>query len=95
MKLSDVALPNFEFSAGQRETLDKYLPVIIVALLVWLAARGLRKVFWMGFAFFWAWARSGTSCTDARHQRTRPPIRLHAADSPVATIRASFSRATQ
>jgi hypothetical protein len=60
MKLSDVALPSFEFSASQRETLDKYLPVIIAALLVWLAARGLRKVFWMGFAFFWAFGGMST-----------------------------------
>jgi len=60
VKLSDVALPNFEFSASQRETLDKYLPVVIAALLVWLAARGLRKVFWTGFGLFWAFGGMST-----------------------------------
>jgi hypothetical protein len=54
MKLSDIALPNFELSSGQRETLDKYLPLVIVALLVWVAARGFRKIFWTAFGLFWA-----------------------------------------
>ena len=54
MKLSDVALPNFELSPGQRETFDKYLPLVLVALIVWLAARGMRKMFWTAFGLFWA-----------------------------------------
>ena len=54
MKLSDIALPNFELSQGQREALDKYLPLVLVALVVWLAARGMRKMFWTAFGLFWA-----------------------------------------
>jgi hypothetical protein len=60
MKLPELALPNFELSPAQRETLDRYLPVLLVALLVWLAARSLRKVFWTGFAFFWAFGGMST-----------------------------------
>ena len=60
MKLSDIALPNFEFSQGQRETLDKYLPLILVALIVWLATRGMRKMFWTAFGLFWAFGGMGT-----------------------------------
>ena len=60
MKHPEPALPNVELSPAQRETLDKYVPVLLVALLVWLAARGLRKVFWTGFAFFWAFGGMST-----------------------------------
>lgn len=60
MKLSDIALPNIELSSSQRETLDRYLPVIIVALIVWFAARGFRKMFWTAFAFFWAFGGMST-----------------------------------
>ena len=60
MKLPDIALPNFEFSPSQRETLDRYLPLVIVALLVWFAARGFRKIFWTAFAFFWAFGGMST-----------------------------------
>jgi hypothetical protein len=60
MTLSDLALPGFELSPAQRETLDRYLPVVLVALLVWLAARSLRKVFWAGFALFWAFGGMST-----------------------------------
>jgi hypothetical protein len=59
MKLADVALPNIELSPTQRETLDKYLPVVIVALLVWFAARGLRRMFWTAFGLFWAFGGMG------------------------------------
>ena len=38
----------------RRETLEKYLPVLLVLALAWLAARGLRKMFWMSFGLFWA-----------------------------------------
>ncbi len=54
MKLSDIALPNVEFSQSQRETLEKYLPLVIVALLVWFVARGMRRMFWTAFGLFWA-----------------------------------------
>jgi len=60
MKLSDIALPNFELSQGQREALDKYLPLVLVALVVWLAARGMRKMFWTAFGLFWAFGGMGT-----------------------------------
>ncbi len=58
MKLSD-ALPNLELSSDQRATLDKYLPLVIAALLVWFAARGLRKMFWVAFGLFWAFGGAG------------------------------------
>ena len=60
MKLSDIALPSFELSQSQRETLDKCLPLVLVALLVWLAARGVRKMFWMAFGLFWAFGGMST-----------------------------------
>ena len=60
MKLSDIALPNFELSPNQRETLDKYLPLVLVALIIWLAARGMRKMFWTAFGLFWAFGGMST-----------------------------------
>ena len=54
MNLSDINLPTLNLSSAQRETLDKWLPLALVALLVWFAARGLRKVFWTAFGLFWA-----------------------------------------
>ena len=54
MKLSDIALPNIDLSSGQRGSLEKYLPLVIVALLVWFVARGIRRVFWTAFGLFWA-----------------------------------------
>ena len=60
MNLSDIALPNLELSSAQRETLQKYLPVVVVALLVWLAARGIRKLFWTAFGLFWAFGGMST-----------------------------------
>ena len=60
MKLSDIALPSFELSPAQRDTLDKFLPVILVALVVWLAARGMRKMFWTAFGLFWAFGGVST-----------------------------------
>jgi hypothetical protein len=60
MKLSDIALPNIDLSSSQRETLEKYLPLVIVALLVWFAARGLRKMFWTAFGLLWAFGGMST-----------------------------------
>ena len=54
MNRSDLTLAKIELSSAQRETRDKYLPLVIVAFIVWLAARGLRKVFWTAFGLFWA-----------------------------------------
>jgi hypothetical protein len=54
MKLSDIPLPAIALSQSQRETLEKYLPLVVVALLAWLAARCLKRVFWTAFGLFWA-----------------------------------------
>jgi len=54
MKLSDLSLPSIELSQSQRETLEKYLPLVVVALLAWFAARCLRRMFWTAFGLFWA-----------------------------------------
>ena len=54
MNLSDFSLPKLELSSAQRETLDKYMPLLIVAFVVWFAARGFRKMFWTAFGLFWA-----------------------------------------
>jgi len=54
MNLSDITLPNLNLSASQRETLEKYLPLVVVAILVWFAARGLKKMAWTAFGLFWA-----------------------------------------
>ena len=54
MNLSDFSLSKLDLSSSQRETLDKYLPLVIVAFIVWFAARGLRKMFWTAFGLFWA-----------------------------------------
>jgi hypothetical protein len=54
MKLSDFALPSIELSSDQRSTLEKYLPLVIVAILAWFAARCLKRMFWVAFGLFWA-----------------------------------------
>ncbi|HKE49413.1 MAG TPA: hypothetical protein VKB52_15210 [Rhodanobacteraceae bacterium] len=54
MNLSDVKLPGLDLTSAQRETLEKVLPLVVVAILVWFAARGLRKMFWTAFGLFWA-----------------------------------------
>jgi len=59
MKLADIGLPNIELSSNQRDTLEKYLPLMFVALLIWFAAKGLRRMFWMAFAMFWAFGGVG------------------------------------
>lgn len=43
-----------EFTASQRETFGKYLPVILAIAAAWLLLRGLRKSFWAVFGMFWA-----------------------------------------
>lgn len=42
-----------------RGLLDKYLPWIIVAVLVWLAGKSFSKLFWSGFGMYWALRGSG------------------------------------
>ena len=54
MNLSGFSLPKLELSSAQRQTLDRYLPLIVVAFLVWLLARCFRKIFWTAFGLFWA-----------------------------------------
>ena len=69
MNLSDINLPKLELSSAQRETLDKYLPLVIVALLVWFAARGLRRCSGPRSACSGrsaACIRCGICCTDRR-----------------------------
>lgn len=53
MNLPNTALLDRYLSAAQRETLEKYLPLILIVALVWLATRGLRRMFWTTFALFW------------------------------------------
>ena len=40
-------------SATPQETLEKYLPLLLAGLIVWLAARSLRKLFWEAFGVLW------------------------------------------
>ena len=54
MTLSEISTLTRNFSVPQRETLEKYLPVILAIAVAWLLARGLRKMFWTSFALFWA-----------------------------------------
>lgn len=42
-----------------RDLLEKYLPWVVVALLVWLASKSFSKLFWGGFAMYWALRGSG------------------------------------
>jgi hypothetical protein len=45
-------------SVEQRETLHRWLPTILVVAGIWLAARGIKKLFWAVFGLAWAfhWA---------------------------------------
>jgi hypothetical protein len=52
--LSEISTLTRNFTAPQRETLEKYLPVILAIAVAWLLARGLRKMFWSAFGLFWA-----------------------------------------
>lgn len=54
MNLADFDLAKLNLSDAQRDTLGKWLPLALVAILVWFAARGLRKMFWTAFGLFWA-----------------------------------------
>jgi hypothetical protein len=54
MKLSDISLPDIALSQDQRETLGKFLPLVVVALLAWFAARCFKRMFWTAFGLFWA-----------------------------------------
>ena len=54
MNLSDIELPKLNLSGVPRETLEKWLPLVVVAMLAWFAARCLKKMFWMAFGLFWA-----------------------------------------
>ncbi|MEO5559901.1 MAG: hypothetical protein ABIO49_08715 [Dokdonella sp.] len=55
----NIQIPNL--STPQRETLEKYMPVLLAIGVAWLLARGLKKLFWMAFGLFWAFHWSGAS----------------------------------
>ena len=40
-------------SAEPRATLEKHLPLLLACVIVWLAARGLRKLFWEASGLLW------------------------------------------
>lgn len=48
-----------DLSEAQRETLDKYLPIVLAIAVAWIAARGIKKMFWTAFGLFWAFRASG------------------------------------
>ena len=54
MKLSDLSLPGIALSQNQRDMLEKYLPLVVVALLAWFAARCFKRMLWTAFGLFWA-----------------------------------------
>jgi hypothetical protein len=55
MTVSEISTLARSFTtAPQRETLEKYLPVILAIAVAWLLARGLRKMFWTAFGLYWA-----------------------------------------
>lgn len=41
-------------SPSTRATLAKWMPVLLAIGVVWLLARGVRKLFWTAFGLFWA-----------------------------------------
>lgn len=45
-------IPNI--ASPSRDTLEKYLPVLMAIAIAWLCARGLKKMFWIAFGLFWA-----------------------------------------
>jgi hypothetical protein len=53
----NIQIPNL--SAPQRETLEKYLPVLLAIAVAWLLARGMKKMFWTAFGLFWAFHANG------------------------------------
>ena len=61
MNLSNIEALARNFTVPQRETLEKYLPLILAVAVAWLLARGLRKMFWTAFGLFWAFHGSGAS----------------------------------
>ncbi len=54
MKLADTGTIGTGLGAAQRETREKYPPLILVVALAWFAARGLRKLFWTALGLYWA-----------------------------------------
>ncbi|MEP6882785.1 MAG: hypothetical protein ABI866_12375 [Dokdonella sp.] len=46
-------------SIEQRETLNRWLPTILVIAAVWLLARGLKRLFWAAFGIGWVMVFSG------------------------------------
>jgi hypothetical protein len=48
----NISIPGL--SPSQRELLDRYLPAVLVLVVAWLVARGLKKLFWNAFGLYWA-----------------------------------------
>ncbi len=42
-------------SSEQRETMQKWLPLILAILGIWWVARGIRSALRIAFGFFWVW----------------------------------------
>jgi hypothetical protein len=53
----NVQIPNL--TDPQRETLEKYLPVLLAIGIAWLFARGLKKTMWSAFGLYCAFHWSG------------------------------------
>jgi len=56
MNLSNLDTLVQDLRSPSRETLEKYLPIVLAILAAWLLARGLKKMFWTAFGLFWAFA---------------------------------------
>ena len=56
MNLSNIDALARDVRSPSRETLEKYLPVLLAIVVAWLLMRGLKKMFWTAFGLFWAFA---------------------------------------
>ena len=54
MNLSNIESLVQDLRTPSRETLEKYMPVLLALVVAWLVARGLKKMFWTAFGLFWA-----------------------------------------
>lgn len=48
----NVSIP--ALSPTLQSTLEKYLPAVLAIVVVWLLARGFKKLFWNLFGLYWA-----------------------------------------
>ena len=65
-------------SIDHRETLRRWMPMLLAALGAWLLLRGARRVLWTAFGMAWvfwwsvaadAWPLRGQSCRDSDNPR--------------------------